>query len=75
MLEKKYELFIGLPTMMDVTNSCFEKGCQKKCTRQSWKVRIVGGFEFKVFQRNLKEWHETPCTDANFASTKGKQQK
>ena len=21
---------------------------------------IVGGFEFTVFQRNLKEWHEKP---------------
>ena len=21
---------------------------------------IVGGFEFPVFQRNLKEWHEKP---------------
>ena len=21
---------------------------------------IVGGFEFTVFQRNLKEWHERP---------------
>ena len=23
---------------------------------------IVGGFEFTVFQRNFKEWHERPCT-------------
>ena len=23
---------------------------------------IVGGFEFAVFQRNLKEWHEKPRT-------------
>ena len=23
---------------------------------------IVGGFEFTVLQRNLKEWHETPWT-------------
>ena len=23
---------------------------------------IVGGFEFAVPQRNLKEWHKRPCT-------------
>ena len=22
---------------------------------------IVGGFEFTVLERNLKEWHERPC--------------
>ena len=31
--------------------SYFEKGCREKSTRQG----IVGGFEFSVFQRNLKE--------------------
>ena len=31
--------------------SCFEKGCQKKCTRQ-----------FTVFHINFKEWHERPWT-------------
>ena len=30
-------------------------------TRQSPKG-IVGGFEFTVFQRSLKEWHERPWT-------------
>ena len=25
-------------------------------------IGIVGGFEFTNFQRNLKEWHERPCT-------------
>ena len=37
--------------------SFFEKGCQRKCTQQSWKVLWVG-FEFTVFQRNLKQWYE-----------------
>ena len=23
---------------------------------------IVGGFEYTILQRNLKEWHERPCT-------------
>ena len=33
--------------------SYFEKGCRKKCTRQSQKALV--GFEFSVLQRNLKE--------------------
>ena len=33
----------------------FEKGCH-------FEKGIVGGFEFTVFQRNLKEWHERPWT-------------
>ena len=41
--------------------SYFEKGCRKKCTRQS-TIGIVGGFEFTVLRRNLKEWHERPWT-------------
>ena len=36
-----------------IVYSCFEKGCRIKCTRQP-----VGGLEFTVFQRNLREWHE-----------------
>ena len=37
--------------------SCFEKGCQKKCTRQPTTLKgIVGGFEFTILQSgNLKE--------------------
>ena len=31
---------------------------------------IVGGFEFTVLQRNLREWQERPWT--MFASAKGK---
>ena len=23
---------------------------------------IMGGFDFTVLQRNLREWHERPCT-------------
>ena len=30
---------------------------------------VVGGFEFTVLQRNLKEWHESPWT--LFVSAKG----
>ena len=41
--------------------SYFEKGCRKKCTRQS-REGIVGGFEFTVLQRNLNEWHERSWT-------------
>ena len=41
-----------------LTYSYFEKGCRKKCTRQSLKG-FMGGFEFTVLQRNLKEWHES----------------
>ena len=34
---------------------------------------VVGGFEFTVFQRNLKQWRER--LGRMFASDKGKQQK
>ena len=34
---------------------------------------IVGDFEFTVFQRNFKEWHERPQTYVS--SAKEKQQK
>ena len=36
--------------------SYFEKGCRKKCTRQS----CVGDFKCTVFQRNLKESYGRP---------------
>ena len=39
--------------------SYFEKGCRKK-VRATIPKGIVGGFEFTVVQRNLKEWHERP---------------
>ena len=42
-------------------NSYFEKVCQNKCIRQSLKG-IVGGFEFTVVQRNLKEGYDRPWT-------------
>ena len=37
-------------------------------------IGIVGGFEFTVLQRNLKELHETSHGHM-FASAKGKQEK
>ena len=37
----------------------FEKGCWKKEHAPILKA-IVGGFEFTVLQRNLKEWRERP---------------
>ena len=36
-------------------------------------ISIVGGFEFTVLQRNLKEWHERQRR--MFPNAKGKQQK
>ena len=39
----------------------FEKGCRKKCARQSWKVLwVVLSSLFCVLQRNLTEWQERP---------------
>ena len=52
--------------------SYFEKGCRKKCTRQSWKVLWVAlrALFFKEIWKNgtRGHWHM-------FASIKGKQQK
>ena len=39
----------------------FEKGCRKK-VHATIPKGIVGGFEFTVLRRNLKEWHERPRT-------------
>ena len=52
--------------------SYFEKGCQKKCTRQSWKVLWVAlrALFFKEIWKNGKGGHWYM-----FASIKGKQQK
>ena len=44
----------------DDVYSYFEKGCRKKCTRQSQKVLWV--VEFTFLHRNLKEWHLRPWT-------------
>ena len=44
-----------------VFNSYFEKGCRKKCTRQSRKVLWVV-LSSLLFQKNLKEWQERPWT-------------
>ena len=50
-----------LPTMMDVTNSCFEKGRkrQKKCMRQSWKVLwvVLSSRCFKEIWKNGMRGH------------------
>ena len=52
--------------------SCFEKGCRKKCTRQSRKVLwvVFSSLFFKEISKNGKKFH-----GRMFASAKGKQQK
>ena len=45
------------PCRLQLVYSYFEKGCREKCTLQRPKD-IVGGLEFTVLQRNLKELHE-----------------
>ena len=41
-------------------SSYFEKVSEK--VHATIPKGIVGGFDFTVFQRNLKEWHERPWT-------------
>ena len=50
----------------------FEKGCQKKCMRQSWKVLwvVLSSLFFKEIWKN-----GTRGNGHMFASAKGKQQK
>ena len=61
-IKESYQ-FTSLVCFFSSIYSCFEKGCRKRCTRQSRKVLgIVGGFEFTVLQRNLKKWDERPWT-------------
>ena len=52
--------------------SCFEKGCRKKCTRQSRKVLwvVFSSLFFKEISKNGKKGH-----GHMFASAKEKQQK
>ena len=52
--------------------SCVEKGCRKKCTRQSRKVLwvVFSSLFFKEISKNGKKGH-----GRMFASAKGKQQK
>ena len=54
------------------TYSHFEKGCQKKCTRQSRKVLwvVLTTLFFKEISKNGRRGH-----GHMFASAKGKQQK
>ena len=48
---------------MKFIHSYFEKGCPKKCTRQSRKVLwVVLSSPLITVQKNLKEWHERPRT-------------
>ena len=44
-----------------IVYSYFEKGSRKNL-HVTIPKGIVGGFEFTVFQRNLKEWQERPWT-------------
>ena len=53
--------------------SYFEKGCRKKCTRQSRKVLWVV-LSLLLFKEILKEWHERGHRRM-FASSKGNEQK
>ena len=53
--------------------SYFEKGCRKKCTRQSRKVFWVV-LSLLFFKEILREWHERGH-GRMFASAKGRQQK
>ena len=55
-----------------LTYSCFEKGCRKKCTRQSRKVLwvVFSSLFFKEISKNGKKFH-----GRMFAIAKGKQQK
>ena len=69
----------GRPTLKDVERgfrrflySYFEKGCRKKCTRQSREVLWVV-LRSLFFIEILKEWYERPWT--MFLSAKAKQQK
>ena len=55
-----------------LTYSYFEKGCRKKCMRQSRKVLWVV-LRSMFFIEILKEWHERPWT--MFPGGKAKQQK
>ena len=52
--------------------SYFEKGCRKKCTRQSWKALWVV-LSSPFFREIWKNWHERPWNV--FASANGKEQK
>ena len=54
------------------SDSYFEKGCRKKCTRQSQKVLwvVFSSLVFKEISKNGKKGH-----GRMFASAKGKQQK
>ena len=60
------------PTPPPFVYSYFEKGCRKKCTRQSWKVLWVvsSAMFFKEIWKNGTGGH-----GHMFASAKGKQQK
>ena len=55
----KYNVSTLLSPIVDIQR--FRKRLSEKVHSSISKV-VVGGFEFTVLQRNLKDWHERPWT-------------
>ena len=71
----KHQIYLTVFCWTDIsltTYSYFEKGCRKKCTRQSRKVLwvVLCLLFFKEIWKNVRRGH-----GSMFASAKGKQQK
>ena len=63
LIDVRLNFFIPQFKYMKFIHSYFEKGCRKKCTRQSRKVLwVVLRSPLITVQKNLKEWHERPRT-------------
>ena len=63
LIDVRLNFFIPQFKYMKFIHSYFEKGCRKKCTRQSRKVLwVVLSSPLITAQKNLKEWHERPRT-------------
>ena len=62
LIQVRLNFFIPQFKYMKFIYSYLEKGCRKKCTRQSRKVLLVVLSSPLTFQRNLKEWQERPWT-------------
>ena len=63
LIDVRLNFFIPQFKYMKFIHSYFEKGCRKKCTRQSRKVLwVVLSSPLITVQKNLKEWHERPRT-------------